>query len=199
MGFREGDSSLIISRNVRKESIQHGWRRRKKRYFPPPPAPPSTTSKSTESSFPGFFLPHFKGSWEQGSVHDNCARTFFRQRGDGPSCCWTHIVVTSTDTAAVESFVRSDDTITTDFLPQNKSAAPLISTSNKRKQRHSDDSENIAESDKMNLRCLKLCRVYLDPFNLLNVGAFSGSWILKNFIQLQKEKGKFVVVYKRPP
>lgn len=131
MGFGEGDSSLILSRNVRKKSIQHGWRRRKKRYSPPPP---STPIKSTESSFPGFFLPHFKGSWEQGSVHDNCARTFFRQRGNGPSCCWTHIVVTSTDTAAVKSFVRSDDTITTDFLPQNKSAAPLISTSNKRNE-----------------------------------------------------------------
>ena len=149
--------------------------------------------KSTESSFPGFFLPHFKGSWEQGSVHDNCARTFFWQRGDGPSCCWTHIVVTSTDTAAVKSFVRSDDTITTDFLPQNKSAAPLISTSNKRKQRHSDDSENIAESDKMNLRCLKLCRVYLVPFNLCR--RFLLELNSYELYPASKREGKFVVVY----
>ena len=49
----------------------------------------------------------------------------------------------------------------------------------------------------MNLRFFKLNRVYLDPLNMSNVGDFSWSWILKDFIQVQKEKGKFVVVCPR--
>ena len=41
-------------------------------------------------------------------------------------------------------------------------------------------------------------RVYLDPLNMSNAGHFSWSWILKDFIQVQKDKGKYVVVCSRP-
>ena len=60
-----------------------------------------------------------------------------------------------------------------------------------------DGSENVGK--KMNLRSFKLNRVYLDPLNMSNAGDFSWSWILKDFIQVQKEEGKFVVVCSRPP
>ena len=60
-----------------------------------------------------------------------------------------------------------------------------------------DGSENVAK--KMNLRSLKLNRVYLDPLNMSNVGDFFWSWILKDFVQVQKEEGKFVVVCPRSP
>ena len=58
-------------------------------------------------------------------------------------------------------------------------------------------SENVGK--KMNLRSFKLKRVYLDPLNMSNAGDFSWSWILKDFIQVQKEEGKFVVVCSRSP
>ena len=51
----------------------------------------------------------------------------------------------------------------------------------------------------MKLHPLKLNRVYLDPLNVSNVSDFCWSWILKHFIQVQKEKEKFVVVCLRPP
>ena len=60
-----------------------------------------------------------------------------------------------------------------------------------------DGSENVAK--KMNLRSFKLNRVYLDPLNMSNAGDFSWSWILKDFVQVQKQEGKFVVVCPRPP
>ena len=60
-----------------------------------------------------------------------------------------------------------------------------------------DGSENVVK--KTNLRSFKLNRVYLDPLNMSNVGDFSWSWIRKDFIQVQKEEGKFVVVCPRPP
>ena len=60
-----------------------------------------------------------------------------------------------------------------------------------------DGSENIGK--KMNLRSFKLNRVYLDPLNMSNAGDFSWSWILKDFIQVQKVERKFVVVWQRPP
>ena len=60
-----------------------------------------------------------------------------------------------------------------------------------------DGSENITK--KMNLRPFKLYRVYLEPLNSSNVGDFSWSWILKGFIHVEIEKGKFVVVCPRPP
>ena len=60
-----------------------------------------------------------------------------------------------------------------------------------------DNSENVYE--KINLRSFKLIRVYLDPLDMSNAGNFSWSWILKDFIQVQKEEGKFVVVCPRPP
>ena len=60
-----------------------------------------------------------------------------------------------------------------------------------------DNSENVYE--KINLRPFKLIRVYLDPLDMSNAGNFSWSWILKDFIQVQKEEGKFVVVCPRPP
>ena len=55
-----------------------------------------------------------------------------------------------------------------------------------------DGSENVGK--KMNLRSFKLTRVYLDLLNMSNAGDFSWSWILKNFIQFQKEEGKLVHV-----
>ena len=45
----------------------------------------------------------------------------------------------------------------------------------------------------------KLYGVYLEPLNSSYVGDFSGSWILKGFIHVQTEKGKFVVVCPSPP
>ena len=51
----------------------------------------------------------------------------------------------------------------------------------------------------MNLRSFKLNRVYLDPLNMSNAGDFSWSRTLKDFIQVQKEEGKFVVECPRPP
>ena len=60
-----------------------------------------------------------------------------------------------------------------------------------------DGSENVGK--KMNLRSFKLNRVYLEPLNMSNAGDFSWSWILKDFIQVPKEEGKFVVVCLRPP
>ena len=56
-------------------------------------------------------------------------------------------------------------------------------------------SENVVK--KMNLRSFKLNRAYLDPVNMSNAGDFSCSWILKDFIQVQKEEEKFVVVCPR--
>ena len=60
-----------------------------------------------------------------------------------------------------------------------------------------DGSENAGK--KVNLRSFKLNRAYLAPLNMSNAGDFSWSWILKDFIQVQKEEGKFVVVCPRPP
>ena len=60
-----------------------------------------------------------------------------------------------------------------------------------------EGSENVAI--KMNLRSFKLNRVYLDPLNMSNAGDFSWSWIRQDFIQVQTEQGKFVVVCSRPP
>ena len=60
-----------------------------------------------------------------------------------------------------------------------------------------DGSENVDK--KINLRSFKLNRVYLDPLNMSNAVDFSWSWILKDFIQVQKEEGKVVVVCPRSP
>ena len=60
-----------------------------------------------------------------------------------------------------------------------------------------DGSENDGTEKK--LRSFKLNRVYLDPLNMSNAGDFSWSWILKDFIQAQKDEGKFVVVCPRRP
>ena len=60
-----------------------------------------------------------------------------------------------------------------------------------------DSSKNVGK--KMNLRYVKLNRVYLDPLKMSNVGDDSRSWILKDFIQVQKEVGKFVIICPRPP
>ena len=64
--------------------------------------------------------------------------------------------------------------------------------------REDDDSSKNVDK-KMNLHYVKLNRVYLDPLKMSNVGDDSRSWILKDFIQVQKEVGKFVVVCPRPP
>ena len=59
-----------------------------------------------------------------------------------------------------------------------------------------DGSENITEE--MNLRLCKLYRVYLEPPNSSNVGYFFLELIVKGFIHVQIEKGKFFVVCPRP-
>ena len=60
-----------------------------------------------------------------------------------------------------------------------------------------DGSENVAK--KMNLRSFNLNRVYLDPLYMSKAGDFPWSWIVKDFIQVQKEEGKFDVERPRPP
>ena len=60
-----------------------------------------------------------------------------------------------------------------------------------------DGSENVVK--KMNLRSFKLNRVYLDPPNMSNAGDFSWNQILKDFIQIQNEERKFVIVCPCPP
>ena len=60
-----------------------------------------------------------------------------------------------------------------------------------------DGNENVAK--KVNLRSLKLNRAYLELLNTSNAGHVSWSWILKDFIEVKKEEGKFVVVCLRPP
>ena len=67
----------------------------------------------------------------------------------------------------------------------------------RRRQDDDDGSENVAK--KMNLPSFRLNRFYLDPLNMSNAGDFFWSWIRQDFIQVQKEKGKFVVVCPRPP
>ena len=61
-----------------------------------------------------------------------------------------------------------------------------------------DDGGEIVDK-KINLRSFKRNRVYLDPLNMSNAVNFSWSWILKDFIQVQKEEGKVVVVCPRSP
>ena len=62
---------------------------------------------------------------------------------------------------------------------------------------NNDGSENVAKKNEFAF--LQLNRVYLEPLNMSNAGDFSWGWILKDFIQVQKEEGKFVVVCPRPP
>ena len=54
-------------------------------------------------------------------------------------------------------------------------------------------------SKKMNLHSFKLNHIDLEPLNVSNVGDFSWRCILKNFIQVQKDEGKFIVIHPRPP
>ena len=58
-----------------------------------------------------------------------------------------------------------------------------------------DGSENVGKK----MDSLKLNRVCLEPLNMSNARDVSRSWILKDFIQVQKEEGKFVVVCPRHP
>ena len=51
----------------------------------------------------------------------------------------------------------------------------------------------------MNVRSFKLNSIYLDPFNMSNADDFSWSSVLKDFIQAQKDEGKFVVICPCPP
>ena len=55
---------------------------------------------------------------------------------------------------------------------------------------NNDGSENVAK--KMNLRSFNFNRVYLELLNMSNAGDFSWSWILKDFIQVQKEERNFL-------
>ena len=64
---------------------------------------------------------------------------------------------------------------------------------------NNDDDGSETMTKDMNLRPFKLYRVYLEPLNSSNVGDFSLSWILKDFIHVEIEKGKFVLVCPRPP
>ena len=61
----------------------------------------------------------------------------------------------------------------------------------------SNDDDDDAK--KTNLRSFKVNRVYLNPLNMSNAGDVSWNWILRDFIQVKKEEGKFVVVCPRPP
>ena len=65
--------------------------------------------------------------------------------------------------------------------------------------RKDDDDGSENDGKKMNLRSFKLNRVFMDRLNMSNAGDFSWSCILKDFIQAQKDEGKFVVVCPRPP
>ena len=60
-----------------------------------------------------------------------------------------------------------------------------------------DGSENVAK--KWICVLSNLLASICDPFNLSNEGNFSWSGLFKDLIQVQKKKGKFVVVYLRPP
>ena len=64
----------------------------------------------------------------------------------------------------------------------------------------SKDDDDRSENDvkKMNLCSFKLNHVYLDPLNMSNAGDFSWSLILKDFMQGQKDEGKFIVVCPHP-
>ena len=73
----------------------------------------------------------------------------------------------------------------------------ILLSRRRRSKKDDDDSENVTK--KMNLRPFKLYRVYLEPLYSSDVGDFSWSRILKGFIHVQIEKGKFVVVCPRPP
>ena len=84
--------------------------------------------------------------------------------------------------------------LTPNMAALSRGCKPRIGTLSK----YDDDgSENVVK--KMNLPSFKLNRVYLDPLNMSNAGDLSWSWILKDFIQVQKEEGKFVFVCPRPP
>ena len=65
----------------------------------------------------------------------------------------------------------------------------------------SNDDDDGSETSfiKTNLRSFKLNLVYLDPLNMSNAGDFPWKCILKDFIQVQKWEGKFVVVCPRAP
>ena len=69
-------------------------------------------------------------------------------------------------------------------------ALPLLNRKKKRDCQQS--SKNIAKNDSA---FFQTCRVYLDPPHLSNVSDVSSSRIPKDFIQVQKENGKLVVVY----
>ena len=71
---------------------------------------------------------------------------------------------------------------------------PILGTLSKD---NDDGSEHVGK--KVNLRSFKLNRVYLDALKMSNEDDFSWGWILKDFIQVQKEVGKFVFVCPRPP
>ena len=48
-----------------------------------------------------------------------------------------------------------------------------------------NSNKNLVEKKLISFHPLKLCRVYLKPLNLSNVGNFSWTWILKDFIQIR--------------
>ena len=62
-----------------------------------------------------------------------------------------------------------------------------------------DDDRQWKHHLKNEFAPFKRHRVYLKPLNSSNVGDFPLSWILKAFIHVEIEKGKFVIVCPRPP
>ena len=60
-----------------------------------------------------------------------------------------------------------------------------------------EGSENVAKN--INMRPFKLFRVNLDPLNFSNVDDFFWSWILKEFIQVRKERTIHHRMLARPP
>ena len=104
---------------------------------------------------------------------------FFTARVDFKAVCSINFLFSSAFRKALEQGVTSSS----------------VSRELKQRRRHRyDGSQHVAK--KVNLRPLKLYRVYWDSLNLSNVGVFFFlNWIPKDFIQVQ---GKLVVVCLRP-
>ena len=60
------------------------------------------------------------------------------------------------------------------------------------------DFINLVARERLNCVLSNLI-VYLHPLNMSDAGAFFWGWILKDFNQVQKEKGEFVIVGPRAP
>ena len=104
-------------------------------------------------------------------------------------CLKNNVIVSSRKQRSLHATQNSRQNLVEDLPPLRN----LLGTLSKDDD---DGSEKVGKN--MNLRSFKLYRVYLDPLNMSNAGDFSWGWILKDFIQVQKEEGKFVFVCPRP-